>query len=61
MTAKEVYDKLIRFIDNDFAHHVEQQDKDVGGLRKIMFGLLISFIGGLLAIVGGLLVLILRH
>ena len=58
MTAKDVYDKLIRFIDNDFAHHVAQQDKDVGGLRKIMFGLLITSIAGLLGIIGGLIYLV---
>ena len=49
MTAKEVYEILVNFIENDFKHLRSKVDK--------LFLLIIS---GLITIVGGLLLLILR-
>jgi len=60
LTANEVYKRLIHFIENEFAHSVARQDKDIGNLRKTQIWLFVTIVGGLLSIVGGLLYLIVR-
>ena len=60
MTANEVYKLLLQFINNDFVHHVEKQEKDMSSFRKSQTRLFLTLLGGLISIVTCLLVLILR-
>jgi len=60
LTANEVYKIVLQFINNDFAHHVEKQEKDMSVFRKSQTRLYLTLLGGLISIVVGLLVLILR-
>jgi len=54
MTAKEVLEYVIRFIENDFAHLRDKVDLQY----KITIRFFISLIIGLLGVIGGLLYLI---
>ena len=56
MTAKEVYEIFINFIENDFAHLRER----VGSSAKTTNRFFISLIIGLLGVIGGLIYLIVR-
>jgi len=56
MTAKEVYDRLIHFIDNDFTHLRDKVDTQY----KINARFFISLIVGLLGVIGGLIYLIVK-
>ena len=54
MTAKEVLEYVVRFIDNDFAHLRERVDSNAKTTTKFFVSLII----GLLGIIGGLIYLI---
>jgi len=60
MTVSDVHKALLQFINNDFAHHVEKQDKDMFAFRKSQSRLFYTLLGGLVSIVTCLLILILR-
>ena len=60
MTAKDVYEIVLQFINNDFSHHVKKQEDDMNRFRKSQARLFLTLLTGLLSIVGGLLILILR-
>ena len=56
MTAKEVLEYVIHFIDNDFAHLRERVDSSAKTTNRFFISLIIGLIG----VIGGLIYLIVR-